>query len=290
MGQGAARQATLEGRGLHTGDLARVTLREAPGAVRLAGRVGGAGGVRIDELEVVSTARATTVRARSGGEQLGTVEHALAAFAGLGIYEGVEMSVEGPEMPLLDGGASRWCEAISSLSPPRRRPTLRVVRELVIDVGPSRYEFFPDGTSPASLGRGPHLTEAGVDVEVRLTFDDPRIATTARWQGDAADFVARIAPARTFALAREVEELLRRGLARHVDPACVVLIAPDAIHHSGKPFAPDEPARHKLLDLLGDLYLAGGPPLGRVIAHRPGHAANARAISRALEAEALSRG
>lgn len=275
MRQGGARQVTLEGRGLHTGAMARVTLRESPGAVRLAGQVGGVGGAGVDELEVVSMARATTVRARRGGERLGTVEHAFAALAGLGVYEGLELVVEGPEMPLLDGGASRWCEAIASLSPVRRRPTLRVVRELVIEVGPSRYEFFP--------------AEEGVDVEVRLAFDDPRIATTARWLGDAADFVHRIAPARTFALAREVEELLRRGLARHVDPTCVVLIAPEAIHHAGRPFAPDEPARHKLLDLLGDLYLAGGPPLGRVVAHRPGHAANARAVSRAVEEGALSR-
>jgi UDP-3-O-[3-hydroxymyristoyl] N-acetylglucosamine deacetylase len=123
---------------------------------------------------------------------------------------------------------------------------------------------------------------------VHLEIDDPRISPDARWNGDPDDFHARIAPARTFALAHEVDELLRRGLVRYVDPASVVLIAPDTIHHVGRPFAADEPARHKLLDLIGDLYLRGGPPIGRVRAVRPGHAANAHAIRQALDAGVLA--
>ena len=146
-------------------------------------------------------------------------------------------------------------------------PRLEVARAATFDVGPSRYDFTP-----------------GRDVEVRVSIqlDDARLAGEASWSGGAEDFVTRIAPARTFALAHEVDELARRGLARHVDPASVVVIAPDAILHAGRPFSPDEPARHKLLDLLGDLYLHGGPPAGRVAAFRPGHAANARAFRRAI--------
>jgi UDP-3-O-acyl-N-acetylglucosamine deacetylase len=63
----------------------------------------------------------------------------------------------------------------------------------------------------------------------------------------------------------------------------VVVLTPDAILCAGRPFAPDEPARHKLLDMMGDLYLHGGPPAGRLRAVRPGHAANARAFARARE-------
>jgi UDP-3-O-[3-hydroxymyristoyl] N-acetylglucosamine deacetylase len=266
-----AAEITLEGTGLHTGAPVRVCLRacDEP-AVRLETQGHSA---RIDELEVVSTARATTVQPRHGGPKVGTVEHAFAAFAGLGVRSGVAIFVDGPELPLLDGTARPWCDALAQLSPPRQAPKLRVLRPYAIDVGPSRYEFAPGD---------------GVDVEVVLQLDDPRLATTARWSGDPDDFVTRIAPARTFAMLEEVEQLLRRGLARHVDPGSVVLIAPDAIHHSGKPFFPDEPARHKLLDLLGDLYLKGGPPVGRIVAHRPGHAANARALARAIEDGALA--
>ncbi|HEY5243145.1 MAG TPA: UDP-3-O-acyl-N-acetylglucosamine deacetylase [Polyangiaceae bacterium] len=256
----------LEGAGLHTGAPSRVGLRRGVGPVRLSW-----GGVEatVDELEVVSTARATTVQARAGGLRLGTVEHFLAALAGLGLYEGVAVEVEGPELPMLDGGASVWCAALRRLDAAPSPPRLRVTRPASFDVGPSHYELAP--------------TDGALEVTARIDFDDPRLAPEASWAGDAADFVARIAPARTFALARDLDELARRGLARHVDPACVVVITPDAILHAGRPFAADEPARHKLLDLLGDLYLRGGPPVGRLTATRPGHAANARFLQRAVE-------
>jgi UDP-3-O-[3-hydroxymyristoyl] N-acetylglucosamine deacetylase len=262
----------LEGVGLHTGARSRVRLRPSAGPVRLA-----AGGLEVplDELEVVSTARATTVEARGGRLRVGTVEHALAALAGLRLYAGVTLDVDGPELPFLDGGASAWCAALEGLGLAPSGPRLRVTRTATFDVGPSRYEL-----SPAVGADGPG---DAIEVTARIDFDDPRLAPEATWTGDPADFVARIAPARTFALARELDELARRGLARHVDPACVVVIAPDAILSSGRPFAPDEPARHKLLDLLGDLYLRGGPPVGRVVATRPGHAANARFLRRAID-------
>jgi UDP-3-O-[3-hydroxymyristoyl] N-acetylglucosamine deacetylase len=259
-------QVEIAGAGLHTGREVRVALERRPGPFRLASP--GAEATR-EDLVVVSTARATTVASRDGKLRVGTVEHALAAFAGLGVHSGVTMRVDGPELPLLDGGASAWCEALARLDVRREGPRLRVARDAVLDVGPSRFELRTGG--------------AGVEVSVRLDVDDARIAPDAAWHGDARDFVERIAPARTFTLARDVEELLRRGLARHVPPASVVVLAPDAIHHAGRPFAADEPARHKLLDLVGDLYLVGGPPLGRVHALRPGHASNARALRRALD-------
>ncbi len=172
-------------------------------------------------------------------------------------------------MPLLDGGAAVWCAAIKRLRPRATPPPSRVARVAVMDVGASRYEW-----SPADR----------IEVEVRLElegFDVARVGPEARWDGDADDFRARIAPARTFALARDVEELARAGLARHVDATSVVVLAPELVHHAGRPFSPDEPARHKLLDFIGDAYLHGGPPIGRVRAVRPGHAANQRALSRA---------
>jgi len=266
----------LEGVGLHTGAPARVGLRRSAGPVRL---VCGGLEATLDELEVVSTARATTVEARGGALRLGTVEHAFAALAGLGLHEGVTLAIDGPELPLLDGGATAWCAALGRLAVPPSTPRLRVTRAASFDVGPSHYDVTPPD--------GPD--DHAVVVTAHIDFDDPRLVPQATWTGDPDDFVARIAPARTFALAREVDELARRGLARHVDPACVVVIAPDAILHTGRPFTADEPARHKLLDLLGDLYLRGGPPSGRIVASRPGHAANARFLRRAIDDGVLTR-
>jgi UDP-3-O-acyl-N-acetylglucosamine deacetylase len=132
-------------------------------------------------------------------------------------------------------------------------------------VGASRYEFEPG---------------EGVSLRVAFETDDARLARAASWDGDVHDFRARIAPARTFALARDLATIERLGLARHADPASVVLVMPDAIHCRG-PFVPDEPARHKLLDLIGDLYLYGGPPRGTLSARRPGHGPTHEALGKA---------
>jgi UDP-3-O-[3-hydroxymyristoyl] N-acetylglucosamine deacetylase len=260
------RQVVVEGFGLHTGAPVRVVARAARGPFLLVqGRVEAS----LAALRVASTARATTVEAEGGALRLGTVEHAFAALAGMSLHGGVSLQVDGPELPLLDGGASAWCAAFATLGVPPSPPRLRIARRALLEVGPSRYELVPGDHPPR--------------IEVRLEIDDPRLALDARWEGDADDFVTRIAPARTFALASEVEELVRRGLARRPDPESVVVISPDAIHSSGRPFSADEPARHKLLDLMGDLYLHGGPPTGSVRATRPGHASNARAFRRAID-------
>jgi UDP-3-O-[3-hydroxymyristoyl] N-acetylglucosamine deacetylase len=270
----------VEGMGLHTGEPCRVVLLPRPGPVSL--RVRGVD-TAIRHLVVASTVGATTVRGvraeqgeqgvqgRSGGPTVGTVEHVFAALAGLGVYDGLALDVLGPEMPLLDGCASAWCDAIARAFPsglPAAPPSLRVTRAARFEVGPSRFELAPGD---------------GIDVRVRFEVDDPRLDRDASWQGEAGDFVARIAPARTFVLARDLDDLARRGLARHVDPACVVVVTPDGLLTAGRAPSCDEPVRHKLLDLIGDLYLAGGPPLGHFHAVRPGHAANAHALRLALE-------
>jgi UDP-3-O-[3-hydroxymyristoyl] N-acetylglucosamine deacetylase len=253
-------QVIVEGVGLHTGVASRVVVSSAPAGVTISV---GSRVAAMHELDVVSTARATTVATRDGALRASTVEHALAALGGLGIHSRVSFHLEGPEMPLLDGGSAAWCDAITALHAVQTAPPFRIAREARISAGLSSYEFVPGKT---------------VEVGVEIDFQDPRLARSASWSGDPNDFRQRLAPARTFALAADVDEILRRGLARHVDPAAVVLISPDAIHFSGRPFVSDEPARHKLLDLIGDLVLVGGPPLGCIRAFRPGHEANARAL------------
>lgn len=124
-----------------------------------------------------------------------------------------------------------------------------------------------------------------VRASVSIDFGDSRLASFASWNGTTEDFVARIAAARTFGFAHEIDELARRGLASHVAKESVVVVTEDAILSAGAPFSADEPARHKLLDLLGDLFVWGGPPMGHVHATIPGHAA-----THALVAEALTSG
>jgi UDP-3-O-[3-hydroxymyristoyl] N-acetylglucosamine deacetylase len=151
-----------------------------------------------------------------------------------------------------------------------------VTRAATIDVDGSRYAFRPC---------------SGVRVSVAIDFHDPdpRLAPVATWDGEAAEFRSSIAPARTFGFAHEVDALAARGLASHVAPESVVVLAADRILSAGAPFREDEPARHKLLDLIGDLYAHGGPPVGAVEASKPGHAATHEAVRRALADGVLSR-
>jgi UDP-3-O-acyl-N-acetylglucosamine deacetylase len=128
---------------------------------------------------------------------VGMVEHAFAALGGLGLHRDVVIEIDGPEMPLLDGGARVWCEALSSLGVTPSAPRLRIVRAATVEVGLSRYELAP----------GP-----GVDVQVVIELDNPSIEPFAQWKGDLGDFTRRIAPSRTFAQTRDLEELARMEL------------------------------------------------------------------------------
>jgi UDP-3-O-[3-hydroxymyristoyl] N-acetylglucosamine deacetylase len=258
--------SAIAGCGLHTGTAGsvRFVLREGPVVVH-------AGGidVALGDLHVVDTSRSTTVANASGSVRIATVEHVFAALGGLGIHAGVAVIIEGREPPLADGAARAYADALRALGPALRSspPPLRVARAGVVEIGASRYEL---------------ACADAVDLEVVIDFDDERIAPSACWTGDAEDFRARIATARTFGFEHEVGDLLARGLASHVTPESVVVIGKDHVLAAGAAFTSDEPARHKLLDLIGDLYLYGGPPRGRLRATRPGHAATHEVMHRAL--------
>lgn len=251
----------IAGQGLHTGAPARVRFERFDGPITFEqdGNV-----VTLAELEVVDATRSTTLG--KGNVRIGTAEHVLAALAGLGLHAGARVILEGYEMPLADGCAAAFFDALAELRIAASPPSLVVTRRAEIAVGESRYVFEPDD---------------GVSVEVEVDFADPRIAKSARWNGDPHDFRERIAVARVFGFAHEIEELAARGLASHVSAESVVVFTRDEVLSAGRPYASDEPARHKLLDLCGDLFVHGGPPRGRVFASRPGHAATHAALDQA---------
>jgi UDP-3-O-[3-hydroxymyristoyl] N-acetylglucosamine deacetylase len=264
-------ETALFGRGLHTGAWCGVRLRRSSGEVAF-------------ERDGITTrlAECRVVRADHGvqlelapGVCVDLVEHLLAALGGLGIREGLTVMVSGPELPLLDGGGLAWARALGTLALAPHAPRLEVVRALDVSVGAARYSFRP-ATSPA--------------LEVEIDFANPAIgAQSARWDGSADAFVRQIAPARTFGFVSDGAALRRAGRARFVDPrAVMVLDDAGATPPLTAPPAPGEFARHKLLDLIGDLYLFGGPPRGHVHALRPGHAATRVALCEALRLGGLS--
>ncbi len=261
-------RVVVEGRALHSGERARVVLHARPGPVGLR-----AAGVEapLARWHARPAERSTWVELDGGEARVRLVEHLLAALGGMALHDGVLVEVEGSELPLLDGASRAWAEALGTLRVAKGPPRLTIARAGTVDVGASRYVF-----APATRADEPPR------VGVRVEFDDPRVAPDASWTGDVEDFVARVAPARTFCFARELDELARKGLAAFATPDAVLVIG-ESILAEGRPYEADEPARHKLLDLIGDLFLYGGPPRGEVHARRPGHAATHAAMRIAID-------
>jgi UDP-3-O-[3-hydroxymyristoyl] N-acetylglucosamine deacetylase len=223
------------------------------------------------------------------GLEIDLVEHFLAALGGLGIRGGVLATIEGPELPLLDGGARTFAEALSDLEVPGAAARLIVAQRARFENGASVYDL--------EMGDG-------VEIEVETDFAHADIARQmASWSGDPRAFLDDIAPARTFGLAGDAERLWRAGRAglasraAQGDPAAAaafargVLVLGEHVALHGEPSKPlpDELAKHKLLDLVGDLALYGGPPRGRIRALRPGHTATHRMVKDALQRGILRR-
>lgn len=255
---------SLHGRGLHTGERCTLTLTRAAGPVCFETP---AGDVVREELRVVRTDRGVRVRADALGFELELVEHLFAAFAGMGVQSGVRVGVRGPEVPLADGGAREFALALAALAAPPEAPSLRVARPAELSVGRAVYAFTPAARASAAV-----------------TVEFPgRGVEHAAWDGTPATFISAIAPARTFGFQRDYAALQAEGRAAHVDLHAVLVLNDDgSALFPDAPGVPNELARHKLLDLLGDLYLFGGPPLGHVRAVRPGHTATHHVVREAL--------
>lgn len=265
------RQVQLAGRGLHTGAACSVTLSPTRSPVEF---VHGQARIPLLELGVARADLGVRLAHRGTGFEVELVEHLFAALGGLGIYEGIEIRVDGPELPLVDGSARRFTDALLALAPPSGCPALVIQRRAELTVERSSYTFAPADE---------------VNIEVEVQFRDLPVER-AVWDGSRASFLADIAPARTFGFLSDADRLRRQGRALHVDPAVVLVF--DDEGRALPPAAPVQPAelaRHKLLDLVGDSYLYGGPPVGSLRAVRPGHAATHRVFEDALARGILRR-
>jgi len=263
----------LRGVALHRGGPAEVRLAAMAGPITLVQR--GASAARAD-LQVVRADRGVTLASTDGRVRVDLVEHLFAALGGLGVGAGVRIAIDDEELPLLDGGARRFAEAILALglAVEPAQTALVITRGALIQRGTAIYRFAP----------GPRV-ELRVDVEFRA----PVGRQSAKWHGDAADFLERIAPARTFGWADEHAALLASGRAAAVDLDAVLVFDERGAIPGCRPAGEAEAARHKLLDLIGDLAIHGGPPRGAIVASRPGHAATHAVIAEALALGVLAR-
>ncbi len=282
MSELAALQTTLGrsvrcvGVGLHSGAPARLRLRPAPAGAGVTVRrldIAGPEGVIPVTPEAVRDTRLCTVLANAQGVTVATVEHVFAALAAMGV-DNVGVEIDGPEIPAVDGSAAPFVTLIAQAGVqalPARRRVVRVTRPLEVRLDGARVARF----EPSDR----------FDIDVTIDFDRGGIGRQ-RYVGvvDAATFRRDVAAARTFAFANEVEALRAAGLARGGSlDNCIVLEGETVLNPGGLRF-PDEFVRHKALDAIGDLFVAGFGFQGRYIAERPGHELNNEAL-RALMAD-----
>lgn len=261
---------------LFSGEHASVTLERCSGASTL--QVAGSGGP-IAEWSPVAAFRTTAI-AHPSGARLACVEHLFAALAAFGAHENVSIVVTGSELPILDGAAATWCALLAEIGVGETPSRLVVRRDGEVAIETTKYLF------------SSRKTAAEISVEIDLAGAGPFAASLpkrATWDGSRAEFVSLIAPARTFLAARDIAEFAALGVSAHLPEESFVVLGESGAVAKGAPFSAYEPARHKLLDLIGDFFLHGGPPIGRVDATRPGHAKNHRAIAIAISQGILAR-
>lgn len=269
-------QAAIEcfGIGLHSGQHACLRIDPAPvnQGIRLirSDLPAGEGEFAVHWSSVARTELSTSL-SNPDGHSLATVEHLLAALMGMGI-DNATVTVDGPEVPILDGSAAPYVRALLKvgLQPqPAWRKRLVVRRPVRVQQGQTWAELLPHTQSRFSLCIDfPHT-----DIDVQCYFSD---LSRERFQRD-------IAPARTFGFAEDLYALRKRGLALGGSMANAIVLGEGKVRNpEGLRFA-DEFVRHKLLDAIGDLALVGMPIVGHFRSYRPGHRINTNLLNALMQ-------
>ena len=258
----------FSGVGLHSGAPVSMRLVPAPAGSGIVFRR-----IDLDNFEIPAIGRnvAKVSYATSlmrGSVLISTTEHLLSALIGYGV-DNVIVEVDNLEVPILDGSAFPYVQAFHSVGlkqQRRRREYIKILKEVEVRDGSKFIGVYP-----------------GSGYGIRYTIDFPQPIGYETFMGDLAvgDYVEQIAPARTFGF-KEDEAMLRdMGLIRGVSNESAIILSRQGIENGPLRF-PDEFVRHKVLDLIGDLALAGRRIQGRVVAERAGHAMHTALVQRLL--------
>ncbi len=286
--QTIAKPFSFSGMGLHTGLIVNATIfpgKDNSGIVFQRIDLEGEPMVKAQVEMVSDTSRSTVLEYK--GVRISTVEHVLSALTGMDVDNAL-IKLDGPEMPILDGSARKYVEAIKSAGLVEQRAE----REYFEIKEPIVYKNEERGVEIMAL------PSDGFSVSVMIDYNSPVIGNQFASLNSLDDFADEIAQCRTFVFFRELEFLWKNNLIKggSLDNAIVVLdrevsqdeldriadlfnkpriqIRPQGILSNIKLQFSNEPARHKLLDLIGDLTLIGTRLKGKIIATRPGHLAN----------------
>src|ERR1700691_3719872 len=264
------RAASFSGIGLHSGNRVNMTILPAPSNSGVRFRRVDLDGKPVIEARVenVSETNRSTTLAR-GNVKVQTVEHVLAALAGYGIDNAI-IELDANEPPIADGSSREFCRIIKAaglVTQSEKRDYYTPTEAIELHLGETMMTIFPDEKFK--------ITCTSADKKGRFTQFYSTDVTPETWERE-------LSHARTFCFFEEIEYLIKSGLIKGGSLENAVVIRDDAILTTEPLRYPEEFVRHKILDIIGDLSLAGAPLFGHVVAVKPGHSANcelARQIS-----------
>jgi UDP-3-O-[3-hydroxymyristoyl] N-acetylglucosamine deacetylase len=275
--QTIAKSASLSGAGVHSGKPATLVVRPAAEGT-------GVRFVRTDVMDrdpailalatMVSTTELGTNMTNAAGVSVATVEHFLAACSGLGV-DNIIAELDGPELPILDGSSRPFVDllmqaGVAEQGAPRR--VLKILKAVEVTHGDKFARLSPGN---------------GFEMRVAIDFQSKAIGRQEiRFAMTPGAFARDVAWARTFGFAHQAEQLHATGKGLGASMDNTIVVEGDAILNPGGLQANDEFVRHKLLDVIGDLFLAGGRIEGLYEGEQPGHALNNRLLRAVFADEA----
>jgi len=281
------RDVVLQGAGIHTGNKVRVVLKPAAvdsGLTFIRTDISGAPRIKANVQSLIASSaqglapkfsRRSTIGAP--GAEVQTVEHLMASLSSLGI-DNLDIEIDGNEIPGLDGSAANFVEAIEKAGiqeQDKERYYFAVKEPICITEGSSSITITP---------------AEEFKVSYTLNYDHPMLSGQFFESAiNAESFKTAIAPARTFCLESEARELQSQGLGLGANYENTLVVGKEGVIKNKLRF-PDEFVRHKILDLIGDLYLAGCPIKGHVVALRSGHSINLKVAQKIYEQKTKAQG
>ena len=259
-----------EGIGLHTGKPVKMTVLPAPTGT-------GVVFVRTDlehaEIHAIASNISTTGYATTlsqNNASVKTVEHLLAAFAGLNI-DNVYVELDAEEVPIMDGSARPFVKLIADAGIQAQeihQPVLKVLKPIFVREGNKQLAIWPAETT---------------SISYFIDFDHPLLKEQSlQYQPSEERFLREVSDARTFGFLSDVKALQANGLAKGASLDNAVALGEDSVLNTDGLRYRDEFVRHKILDLIGDLSLIGMPILGHIVAHKAGHGLNAQMVGKLL--------
>jgi UDP-3-O-[3-hydroxymyristoyl] N-acetylglucosamine deacetylase len=266
-----AREITVSGIALHAGTNVNMTLSPAPAGQGVVFRRADLKADVAARYDLVGDTKLGTVIA-SGAAKVGVIEHLMAAVAGAEIDD-LLVTLDGPEPPILDGDALSYLDLLESAGireQNQTRSAIKVLKAVTVEQGGAR----------ASLSPADHLV-----YDCEIDFPAPAIGRQRySFIFSSAGFRAEIAPARTFGFLNELEALNKMNLARGASLENTLALSETGVVNKERMRFADEFVRHKILDAIGDMALAGAPLIARFEGVKSGHMTN-NALLRALFAD-----